>query len=512
VPAESKADRIEQSATCNLSSLCPGIQTATHEEGEELMRTRFWECSFLIKPHGGALLALVATISCGDAQSTSPPGTPGKAAGAGAPPSIAVQSLAIPPNAPTDIHLRAQPFALCSLGAVGEPPRPGFVVADHEGVVHLTVTAERPDASDFSLDCELGGAGGTRVSYPVTLSATTDASALEASQRVMAPLAESRLGLPRPPLQNDPMSYDAGWLLEHGYGRRPDPIAAPDAYRKWADRAAVAGRVAPSVSVPTVFKAGANEDAFMSNEWAGVINTAPGSGNHFNDAFGTYQIPLVWLDFTSDSYASTWVGLGGDSSDPLWQAGTTSHAHSVCPSGCWAIQGSQAWYEAWPAQTAQFLSLPVYTGLTIQAEAWVCDPSNGYADVDPEAPNAYLCYCINDTCQAVGTAASLLGSTNVLFSAEAVTEAPLINGVRSLLADFAPITFTEPWVCISNPSWQPGFNGCEDLAAAWNPYSVHAESMYDSSFGYQLASGCVSNSGVCDDSGVDVLMTWRTSH
>jgi hypothetical protein len=435
-------------------------------------------------------------------------------------PSTKAQAIAIEPGgAPHEVYLQATPNSLCRLQAIGAASDHGDLVADEHGVVHTTLSTPNPGGDDFELDCEAGGVGGARTRYPVTITATTEPTALAATKEAMAPLAALKSGTYRPPLAGDPMSYGPGWLLEHGYGRRPDPEKRPALYAKWAQSVAREGRIVTTstVSMPTRLVHAPNERS-SPHVWAGLLGPyyGPTTRYHFDDAWVLFTAPPVSSPFSTTNTAtvSIWAGIGGTNvSDGFWQVGVDAVATTTCrfPTHFCVTHAS---YIAWAEANA---SRDIYPGITINtnddvwAEAWVCETSSGnYTDVDPEDPNAGLCYAIYDfnTGQSnsnayVATVASWIGKTNVFHTAEAMVENPITAaGVPTLLAVFPRLTLQEPMWCNSAVGF--GVQNCGDLATAPGAETYQLVQGADT-----LATSCVTDDSTCTDSGLDVWVTFQ---
>jgi hypothetical protein len=442
------------------------------------------------------------------------------------PPSAAAplkpQSIAIEVRTPSTVYLQAQPNSLCRLQEAGGAHEHGALRADERGVVRTTLTAQEPGSGEFKLDCEAGGAGGARTLHAVTITATTDAAALAATQEAMAPFAASKPGTYRPPLTDDPMSYRPGWLLENGYGRRPDPKKYPDLYARWARSAAQEGRiVAPAaVSMSRELIHGPNERQ-PGETWAGILGPyyGPTVNYHFDDAWVEFQAPPVTDVFTSFSnteYESTWAGIGGNSvPDGFWQAGVDGVATTTCGyifgSFCVTSSSYYSWAEA-NAGANIYPGFHISANDAIYAEVWVCNPTDGdYTNIDPEDPNASLCYLVQDftTSQSntnfiAGTVANLIGKTNVFHTAEAMVENPSLSSGPSLLAVFPRLTLQFPGWC--NSVIGGGLQGCGTLASAPGAYTYQLVQN-----GRTLATSCVTNDTSCSDSGSDVWVTYQAS-
>src|SRR5579864_5878973 len=93
----------------------------------------------------------------------------------------------------------------------------------------------------------------------------------------------------------------------------------------------------------------------QSTNWSGWVNTSGGLG--YTSASGTWTVPTV-TPTSDDRYSSDWVGIGGDPTPDLVQAGTEQDS-----------VGGKAQYYAWieilPAPELQITNFPVSAGNSI---------------------------------------------------------------------------------------------------------------------------------------------------
>lgn len=153
----------------------------------------------------------------------------------------------------------------------------------------------------------------------------------------------------------------------------------------------------------------------VSQNWAGYEAILP----NVTTITATWQMPRVAGSVESDS--STWIGIGGDRSATLIQAGTDQ-----------LIQKGKPLYYAWiellpagPQVLREITPLPgdtvTFTIAQVGADSWRIDAVDKDANQKTSRTIAYhSCLC----------------------SAEWIEEAPNANGVETTLANFGSVTFT----------------------------------------------------------------------
>ena len=184
----------------------------------------------------------------------------------------------------------------------------------------------------------------------------------------------------------------------------------------------------------------ANGPATSSN-WSGYVIPAPTFA--FNDqsitnVFGDWVLPVAQPAFNAcrkqpdgaEVYSSTWVGIDGNGSGDVLQAGTESDA--VCSQGTIGpYQG--AWFEWYPYNEVRVTNLPVSPGAALYVHVWASSPTTGHA------------YFANRTThQSVAIrfqappGVKLIGN-----SAEWIVERPLVNGNLATLTNYVQVFFAD---------------------------------------------------------------------
>jgi hypothetical protein len=219
------------------------------------------------------------------------------------------------PSAPTASYAPASVLTLpglkCTLHPEGETAAAALTVfSDNDGYVRFHAVRPTADGAVQRLTLECADAAG--VSYGFSADLTSDAT--------FAPnpvnLAKER-GTDRPALRGDPESYSEDYLIEAGYGPRPDR-SDTEAYSRWLKAASVSGRQLeanhPSPYSHTVYTT-------TAGAWAGTVLT--GAPNYLA-TYATFNVPnaIPSGDETTGTQISIWNGLGGfNSGSGLIQGG-----------------------------------------------------------------------------------------------------------------------------------------------------------------------------------------------
>lgn len=142
--------------------------------------------------------------------------------------------------------------------------------------------------------------------------------------------------------------------------------------------------------------------AQQSYNWAGYVASAGG----YTHVRGTWRVPTVSVT-RGNRYSSTWVGIGGDPSPDLIQAGTEQDS-----------VGGKAVYYAWteilPLPESPISKFPVHAGDTITV------------DITQTSPGMWTITVTDATSHQVSTSSTPYASSN--STAEWIHEAPTVNG------------------------------------------------------------------------------------
>jgi hypothetical protein len=229
-----------------------------------------------------------------------------------------------------------------------------------------------------------------------------------------------------PPKGFDPLKASAGDLLRHGYPRRPDAEREPQAAAMWVDAMRRYGQfeyVTPEIGErPDHFHGPvrrtkdspqhiANGTSF---NWSGEV-VFIGQGDSFAWIIGQWTVPHVYAvpGVPGTQYSSVWLGIDGDGSSDVMQAGTESDSDGTC----------RAWFEWFPDFEHPINNFPVAYGDSMSL--LLCHTGVNNAGLD----TAWLSFLNMTSKQSTSfTFTAPAGTTLVGNCAEAVVERPSVGG------------------------------------------------------------------------------------
>lgn len=211
-----------------------------------------------------------------------------------------------------------------------------------------------------------------------------------------------------------------GQLASYGLPPRPQD---PTRLAAWTQQMSHRHSLTPP---PALIETHVRNDKCITHQtcWAGYVAKNYNSNTAFNWAQAIYNEPQALSTSCSPNAESTWAGLGGYGTSALAQDGTSINAAG--------LGQHQSWYEILPANA---VAEPVYGHPGYAFTAEVNHPGNGTFNF-----NLYDSYS-NFGIQFVVGSSSYDGS-----SAEAITEAPLVNNVQQYRTNYAYINFLDVWV------------------------------------------------------------------
>ncbi|HEY3749908.1 MAG TPA: G1 family glutamic endopeptidase [Pseudonocardiaceae bacterium] len=168
-----------------------------------------------------------------------------------------------------------------------------------------------------------------------------------------------------------------------------------------------------------------------STNWSGGVVAAP-AGKSFSWVQGDWVIPDV--DAPTDNqwyYAASWIGIDGDGSGDVCQAGIQS---AVFRSGGSVTRVIYPWWEWFPEPEIQITNLPVNPGDMITA--LLCTSGAGATSASVFLTNRTTGDSTSVSFSAP-TGTSLVGNC-----AEWIVEAPTVNGQQSAMADYGQVFFS----------------------------------------------------------------------
>jgi hypothetical protein len=302
----------------------------------------------------------------------------------------------IPSGVGTPVVLMTEPDAACDLHATGvnDPSYTVRLYANIEGYVrfHFTPNQGTQDAY-LQLDCTTPQAVTTHLLHlRIAASPSDDMPAPPAS--VPAPKG-SKI---RPALTDEAVrQLSDAELIAQGYPPRPNAAERPEAYAKWLDRISRPVTILPPSSprrsdilhLPRISFATPE----TSTNWSGLVaQSSPGT---YKMVQAYWSVPSVTgeLDIVKEgrfitilpgppTYSALWIGLDGNTTNDLVQAGTEQDAHALLLYG--TATNYYAWSEVYP-QEGITEAFSVSPGDDIDVSIWVGDsegnvnPNGGYA-------------------------------------------------------------------------------------------------------------------------------------
>lgn len=255
----------------------------------------------------------------------------------------------------------------------------------------------------------------------------------------------------RPPRGFDPLLADAGEVVRHGFPQIPEDPRHLERYRRVLGQAKHKFHyIEPTFRVnadrfhgPRRQRAEAGIET--STNWSGGVVFAP-AGQSFRWVQGDWVIPDVDAPTQNQwYYCASWIGIDGDGSNDVCQAGVECEVYR---SGNSVTRNIYPWWEWYPLPEVQITNLPVSPGDMLTA--LLCTAG-------ANATSASIFF----TNRTTGASTSLnfsapAGTKLVGNSAEWIVEAPTVGGAQSALADYGEVFFS---VCEANLTNNVTVNG-----------------------------------------------------
>jgi Peptidase A4 family len=265
-----------------------------------------------------------------------------------------------------------------------------------------------------------------------------------------------------PPEYFDPLVATPEELATYGFPPRPDAGAEPKAYATWK-KAMVASktRITPHLEQTNLFHGPrrepvkTSESTGTSSNWSGAVDfsgaTSYNSSSTFYYIIADYVVPVATQAYGvctgSWDYSSSWVGIDGDGSGDVLQAGSESDAYC---NGSNKSTYYSAWYEWYPYGEVRISNLPVSPGDDIFVEVWHTSSTQGYAYMVNYNTNQWV-----DIGFRAPAGTSLIGN-----SAEWVVERPGISTGLATLTNYISDYFSDAYAYTENyTQYTPGSYG-----------------------------------------------------
>jgi len=379
----------------------------------------------------------------------------------------------VPPGTLSTIEVDVEPGAVCWVSPVGDddPDHRLRAFADDDGVIRFAFRSANP--AEQLVVLAIDGAWGQR--HVELRSAWEPNDTHPAPRRSVQPIdrGDSRVRAGVSP--DDAVRMSRSEAFEQGLPLPPDRETAPDGFRRWlrmvstpmlvieprlvgldeithqrtpADAAARLARTGPQII-------GVSTSAQTTANWSGYellrhkifqLESLPHEimSPPFDWVAGTWFVPSVTAqNFTGVNNSSCWVGLDGDVSPDLVQAGTEHDAFMLSIPGIVDNEFSTyyAWTEILPAPAQAISNFVVSPGDEIYVEV-----SIGNAGTPPSLGGQFGRFLVSNLTRSVTTNINTpLGGT-VVPGGDAVwiVERPTVNGGLPPLANYGAIIMLNP--------------------------------------------------------------------
>jgi hypothetical protein len=233
-----------------------------------------------------------------------------------------------------------------------------------------------------------------------------------------------------PPEGFDPIEATDRQLLVHGYPARPDEKLHPELHEHWKQMVSRELTVVePQFAVRTDKRHGMRQSVAndTSTNWSGSVAFAA-KGDSATFVIGQWTVPDVVAPGSGSFFCATWVGIDGDGSNDVLQAGTEQEIVSF---GWITARATYAWWEWFPEYEVQITNFPVSPGDVMYCA--ICVHSDTEAGF----------YLTNLTTGAATsfTKTAPQGTTLTGNCAEWIVETPTVNGQLGHLARYGDVYF-----------------------------------------------------------------------
>jgi hypothetical protein len=381
----------------------------------------------------------------------------------------------VAPTKSSLVTLKTLPKATCVLHAEGanDAEHSLKLFANDEGTVrfHVNPSGESDQAARFAVDCTAEGKSAT---FPLELRPNSAPTSDMPAPVVEAP--QSRPGdIIRPALAKaEALRLSGDELAKRGYPIRPDQKQAPDAFATWLKAVTRPAKFIDSrlVARPDVrhVKPVKASNYETSSNWSGF--ELRGAANTYDLVMGEWYVPTVYYETNAHTYSAYWIGLDGDGTSDLWQAGTEQEITDVYILGLhFDFTSYYAWTEFLPPQATEQV-IPNFTvtpGDLIFTEVWV-----GNAGQGASLSGAYGIAFVEDlsrgeyttiyTCRGLSIfgVCTTIGQTAVGGSeAEWIMERPTVGGSLPDLANYNYSYMYDAYALQTNGYWM-NYNGANN--------------------------------------------------
>lgn len=401
----------------------------------------------------------------------------------------------VAPHTPSKITMQALPMSGCVLRAEGngDTGHSFTVFADDDGVIRFYVnpSEESEQVASFAVNCKAGNQS-TKYALELRPSFTPTFDMPAPAVEVRTPRATDSI---RPALAKaEALVLSADELLQRGYPVRPDAKRAPEALATWLRAVTrpvriVNPRLAARPEVHHVAPADASNRENAAN-WSGF--ELRGAAGSYDLVEGEWYVPAVSSESNNTTYSSFWIGLDGDGTSDLWQAGTEQTIEDIEVLGLhFDFTSYYAWSEFLPRQATEEVipNFSVNPGDLMYSQVWV-----GNQGQSPSLSGSYAIAIVENLshsesatlyqCRGVAALPFCLNLNQVNIGgseAEWIMERPAVNGSLPDLADYGSAFMYDAYAEKTNGNWMNYdgannqqifmYNGSDLLSAAY-PWST----------------------------------------
>jgi hypothetical protein len=241
-----------------------------------------------------------------------------------------------------------------------------------------------------------------------------------------------------PPQGFDPFTASAADLAKSGFPSLPEDAAHLERYKKVFNQ--LRGKlnyVQPTFRVNPERKHGPRnrkptDGTETSGNWSGGVVYAP-QGQSFKWVEGDWVVPDVDAPKQNQwFYCASWIGIDGDGSPDVCQAGVECEAYR---SGTSITRHIYPWWEWYPAPEVQVTNLPINPGDMVTMLICTAQAAG--------STTATVFFSNRTTGVSTSFAITAPGSTKLVGnSAEWIVEAPTVGGAQSAIADYGEVFFS----------------------------------------------------------------------
>lgn len=241
---------------------------------------------------------------------------------------------------------------------------------------------------------------------------------------------------PLPPKGFDPLKASGEEIQRYGFPRRPDEVMEAHAASKWVQAFSkypkfthitpeftdLPQRHGPNKRTQAETKGNVNA---TSNNWSGSVLFI-GSGDSFNWITGQWTVPHAYSPNPGDGityYSSAWLGIDGDGSPDVMQAGTETDSDGTC----------YAWFEWFPNFSALINNFPVSPGDVVSLVLCATNSTTAWMSIGNLTSKIYTNFSFT----------APAGTTLIGNCAEAIVERPGVGGGLAELPRYGEVYFDE---------------------------------------------------------------------